>query len=209
MIEVWTSPTANGIKPIIILEEMSLPYQVHQVNLMGGEHRTAEKLALNPIGKIPMLRDNDGPDGAPIQMGESATMANYLVAKTGLLGGKNARETVEIDFWCQAANATIAAMMSRKFWMTYLAPQKPPELIEAVEAECLHYFKAFEQHLSSGKSFLVGERFTIADALFWPHTHYSPALLSVGLTPFPALQAYRDRLMARPAVARAVEAVKG
>jgi GSH-dependent disulfide-bond oxidoreductase len=208
MIEVWVCSTANGVKPIILLEEMGLPYRCHGVNLMAGEHRAADLLAINPLGKVPMLRDPDGPDGHPIVMGESGAMANYLVAKTGLLGGTNLRETTEIDYWCQATNATISAMMARKFWVTFLAPEKVPAIIEAVEAECIRYLEAFENHLSNERTFLVGDRFTIADALFWPHTYYSSKFLSGGLTQLPSLQRYCDLLAARPSIARAVDVVK-
>jgi GSH-dependent disulfide-bond oxidoreductase len=209
MIDIWACSTANGVKPVILLEEMGLAYRCHIVDLVKGEHRSPELLAVNPLGKVPMLRDSDGPDGAPIEMGESGVMANYLVAKTGLLGGQTPRESVEIDYWSQAASATISAAMARKFWITYLAPEKVPSIIEAVEADCLRYLQAFEDHLAEGRTFLVGERFTIADSLFWPHTHYSSAFLSVGLTPFPALTEYRARLLERPSIARAVVVVKG
>jgi GSH-dependent disulfide-bond oxidoreductase len=209
MIDVYVCSTANGVKPLILLEEMGLAYTSHIVDLIKGEHRSPELLAINPLGKVPMLVDPDGPDGAPIVLGESGVMANYLVAKTGQLGGQNPRETIMIDYWCQATSATISAAMARKFWVTYLAPEKVPSIIEAVEAEALRYLQAFEDHLADGRSFLVGERFTIADALFWPHTHYSSAFLSVGLTPFPALSEYRERLLARPSIAKAVAVVKG
>jgi GSH-dependent disulfide-bond oxidoreductase len=209
MIDIWACSTANGVKPVILLEEMGLPYRCHIVDLVKGEHLSPDLLAINPLGKVPMLRDPDGPDGAPIEMGESGAMANYLVTKTGLLGGKTPREIVEIDYWSQAASATISAAMARKFWITYLAPEKVSSIIEAVEADALRYLQAFEDHLSAGRSYLVGERFTIADSLFWPHTHYSSAFLNVGLTPFPALSAYRDRLLARPSIAKAVAVVKG
>ena len=209
MIDVWVASTANGVKPIILLEEMGLTYQAHIIDLAAGEHRAPELLAINPLGKIPMLRDTDGPDGQPVEMGESGVMANYLVAKTGLLGGNSAREILEIDYWAQATSATISAMMARKFWVTHLAPEKVPSIIQAVEEECLRYLQAFEDHLAYGRTFLVGDRFTIADSLFWPHTHYSSALLSVGLAPFPALAAYRARLLERPSIARSVGVVKG
>lgn len=209
MIDVWICATANGIKPVILLEEMALSYRCHIVDLIKGEHRSAQLLALNPLGKVPMLRDPDGPDGLAIEMGESGVMANYLVAKTGLLGATCAREAVEIDYWSQAASATISAAMARKFWITHLAPQKVPAIIEAVEADCLRYLQAFEDRLAGGRTYLVGERFTIADSLFWPHTHYSSAFLSVGLTPFPALSEYRERLLERPSIVRAVAVAKG
>jgi GSH-dependent disulfide-bond oxidoreductase len=209
MMDIWTCSTANGVKPIILLEELGLTYECHLVDLIKGEHRAPELLAINPLGKLPMLRDHDGIDGAPIHIGESGVMANYLSAKTGKLGATNTREGVEIDYWCQSANAALAPAMSRLFWLKILAPDKSSANNEAAEADCLRFFHVFEDHLSSGKSFLVGERLTIADTLFWPHTFYSPALLTSGLTSLPALTAYRDRLLARPAFGKAVAVVKG
>jgi GSH-dependent disulfide-bond oxidoreductase len=209
MIDIWACSTANGVKPVILLEEMELPYRCHIVNLLKGEHRSPQLLALNPLGKLPILRDPYGPGGLPIEMGESGVMANYLVAKTGLLAATSAREAVEIDYWSQAASATISAAMARKFWIMHLAPESVPSIIDAVEGDCLRYLQAFEDHLAAGRTYLVGERFTIADSLFWPHTHYSSAFLSVGLSPFPAIAEYSGRLLERPSIARAVAVVKG
>ena len=36
MIELYTSPTPNGYKISVVLEELEMPYNVHVVNLQAG-----------------------------------------------------------------------------------------------------------------------------------------------------------------------------
>ena len=55
MIELYTSPTPNGYKTSVVLEELEIPYNVHVVNLMNGDQRKEEFLKLNPNGRIPVL----------------------------------------------------------------------------------------------------------------------------------------------------------
>jgi GST-like protein len=207
IMDIWAANTANGVKPVILAEEMGLAYALHGVNMRAGEHRAAALAAINPLGRLPLLHDPDGPDGAPLSLGESGAMAGYLSRRTGLLGGQTERERAEIDFWVHAANATLAPVMGRQFWLKFIAPEKVQSLIAAGEAEALRFLAVFEAHLAQDRTYLVGERFTIADAMAWPHTHFSPPLLGLDLSGFPALLAWRDRVLARPGVARAVAGV--
>ncbi|MFA5122084.1 glutathione S-transferase N-terminal domain-containing protein, partial [Zavarzinia sp.] len=48
MIDLYTAPTPNGWKASVTLEELGLPYEVHAVNIMAGEQKTPEFLAINP-----------------------------------------------------------------------------------------------------------------------------------------------------------------
>ena len=59
MIDLYTSPTPNGYKASVTLEELELPYTVHAVDLQAGEQKTAEFLAINPNGRIPAIIDRD------------------------------------------------------------------------------------------------------------------------------------------------------
>jgi GST-like protein len=59
-LHTWTTP--NGIKPLILLEELGLPYETHWVNIGKGEQHEPAYLKINPNAKIPALED----DGVPI-----------------------------------------------------------------------------------------------------------------------------------------------
>ena len=60
MIDLYTSPTPNGHKASITLEELELPYEVHPINLQAGDQKTPEFLAINPKGRVPALVTPDG-----------------------------------------------------------------------------------------------------------------------------------------------------
>ncbi|WP_370552222.1 glutathione S-transferase N-terminal domain-containing protein [Comamonas sp. NyZ500] len=57
MLHLYSDSSPNGFKATIALEELSLPYQLHHVRIDEGEHRRSDFLALNPHGRIPVLKD--------------------------------------------------------------------------------------------------------------------------------------------------------
>jgi len=63
MIDLYTSPTPNGHKASVTLEELELPYEVHAIDLMANTQKEEWFLKLNPNGRIPVIVDSDGPDG--------------------------------------------------------------------------------------------------------------------------------------------------
>ena len=56
-IELLLSPTPNGHKVSILLEELGVPYRVHCIDL-SGEQFSTEFLRHSPNGKIPALIDH-------------------------------------------------------------------------------------------------------------------------------------------------------
>jgi GST-like protein len=59
MIELYTSPTPNGYKASVTLEELDMDYNVHVINLQQDEQKTTAFLAMNPNGRIPVIVDPD------------------------------------------------------------------------------------------------------------------------------------------------------
>ena len=80
MIDLYTSPTPNGYKASIALEEMELPYEVHAIDLMAGDQKTPEFLAICPNGRIPAIVDRDADNFAVF---ESGALMIYLAEKCG------------------------------------------------------------------------------------------------------------------------------
>lgn len=202
MIEVHTTPTANGQKVHIMLAETGLPHRLHVVDLQKGEHRAPGLLALNPIGKIPAIHDPDGP-GGPISLGETGAICFYLADKAGMLGPQTPREKAEFDYWAFAISASLAMPFAMQFFFSSLAPERLDWAIETFEASAYRTLAAFEERLTD-RPFLAGSRFSVLDALLFPHLATSATRLSQGLAPLPALGAYRDRIAARPKVAEAM-----
>ncbi len=81
MIELYTSATPNGHKASVTLEELDLNYEVFPINLGASDQKTPEFLAMNPNGRIPVIRDRE----ADHVIFESGAIMIYLAEKTGRL----------------------------------------------------------------------------------------------------------------------------
>ena len=80
MIELYTSPTPNGYKASIALEEMEIPYNTTTIDLMAGEQKQDDFLAICPNGRIPAIVDTDNDNFAVV---ESGAIMIYLAEKSG------------------------------------------------------------------------------------------------------------------------------
>jgi len=206
MIEVFSTPTANGHKVHIALEECGLPYHARALNLQAGDHRSPEFLAQNPLGKLPAIHDPEGPDGKPISLGETGAIVFYLCRKAKAFRAKAflaeiPREQAELDFWAYAVNASLAVPLAMQFYFSTLAPERIDWAIATMADGAYRSLAAFEARLAD-REFLVGARFTAADMLLYPHLAISAQRLPDRLNHLPALRAYVDRIGARPAVQR-------
>ena len=66
MIDLYSWKSANGRRPIIIMEETGTPYKVIPIDPHSGKNKEAEYLKIGPSGKVPCMVDPDGPGGAQI-----------------------------------------------------------------------------------------------------------------------------------------------
>ena len=85
-----------------MLEETSLAYEPHRIDIMADESHDPAFLALNPNGKIPAIYDPDGPSGKPLAPFESGAILLYLPDKTGqfISADPNTRyETIQWVMW--------------------------------------------------------------------------------------------------------------
>lgn len=83
MIEIHSYPTPNGVKIMILLEELQVPWRHVDVNIRLGEQFTANHIALSPNNKIPAMLDPNGPGGQPLALMESNAILWYLAEKHG------------------------------------------------------------------------------------------------------------------------------
>ena len=96
MIDLYTAATPNGWKASVALEEMGLEYTAHAVNLMKGEQKTPEFLAMNPNGRIPVIVDREA-DGHIVF--ESGAIMIYLAEKSGMFLPSDAKRKSQVLQW--------------------------------------------------------------------------------------------------------------
>ena len=94
MIDLYATPTTNGLRVKIILEECGLDYTLNRVNMAEKEHKTPEFLKLNPLGQTPVIVDHDAP-GGPLTMCQSMAIMFYCCEKSGKFLPSDPRKRAE------------------------------------------------------------------------------------------------------------------
>jgi len=201
MIELHTTPTANGFKASIMLEEVALPYEVCTYDLMRGDHRRPEFLARNPVGRLPLIVDHDVPAGDPISVYGSAAILLYLAEKTGRLLPRELPARARVHEWMGIVSSDLAPAYSGQFVFSTLAPEPLPWAIDFYEKLCVRLLRPMELALAR-HPYLAGDDYTIADVIAYPVAAVSSRRYPGDLGGHPAIAAWASRVGERPAVQR-------
>ena len=206
-LQLYSWPTPNGVKVSILLEELGLPYEPHLVDIGKNETWTPEYLSLNPNGKIPAIIDPDGPGGQPLALFESGAILVYLAEKTGRFIPDDPAARYETLQWVFFQMAAIGPMFGQvgffhKFAGREFEDKRPRD---RYVAESKRLLGVLEGRLQD-RDWIMGDDYTIADiaSLGWVRNlvgFYEAADL-VGFADFPAVAAWLERGVARPAVQR-------
>lgn len=195
-LHLYTADTPNGQKIPIALEELGLGYTLTHIDLNKGEQKTADFLALNPNGKIPVLIDSAN----GVTLFESAVILTYLADQQGSLGGEGQAERLLVQQWLAFQIASVGPMLGQLWWFRHVPPTANEQALERYRRESMRLYEVINSQLVS-RDYIAGERYTIADiALFtWLRTYEE---LDLDISPFPAVRAWLDKLAQRPAVER-------
>jgi len=206
-LQLYSLPTPNGVKVSILLEELSLAYEPHLVDIGKNETWTPDYLSLNPNGKIPAIIDPDGPGGKPLPLFESGAILVYLAEKTGRFLPADPAARYETLQWVFFQMAAIGPMFGQVGFFHKFAGRdyedKRPR--DRYVAESRRLLGVLEGRLE-GRDWIMGEDYTIADiaSLGWVRNligFYEAGDL-VGFSDFPRVAAWLERGLARPAVQR-------
>lgn len=162
MIDLYTSATPNGWKASITLEELELPYEVHAIDLMAGDQKKPEFLAINPNGRIPAIVDRDAGD---FPVFESGAVMIYLAEKTGRLLPTDARGRSRVIQWLMFQIGGLGPMMGQANVFFRYFPEKIPAAIERYQNESRRLFEVLDRRLADNE-YLAGD-LSIADIANW------------------------------------------
>jgi glutathione S-transferase len=183
--------STNGRKVHMALEEAKAAYEISPVNLMKGEQKNPEYLKLNPNGKVPTLVD----DG--VVMWESIAILLYLAEKfpaANLLPSAAAKRARAFQ-WLVWQPTTFGAPASTLFRQMRFTPEdkRDQKVIEQARAEVTKNAEILAGGLQ-GRDYLAG-MFSVADMALMPYLY---VLAELGVAQPPAVDAYYQRLAARP-----------
>ncbi len=199
MIVLYTSPTPNGWKASVTLEELGLPYEVHAINLTAKDQKRDWFLKINPNGRIPAIVDRDGEDFAVF---ESGAIMIYLAEKAGrLLPGDKKGRSLSLQ-WLMFQMGGVGPMMGQANVFSRYWPEVYQPAIDRYQNESRRLFEVLDGRLRESE-WLAGPEYTIADIANWCWVR-TYAWSGVSIDGLDALKRWLDTIRARPAVQRGV-----
>lgn len=196
-IELFYTPHTRSTRPRWVLEELSLPYRLHPVELFAGERNPA-----HPLGSVPAVNI----DGEI--MIESAAICHRLAdcePKKRLAPAMNEPMRARYEQWMFFVPATLEPPAFDILMHTQILPEKK-RIAAIVPFSTRRYQKILRmlaKELDHG-GYLLGEQFSCADIMLGTTLTWLPGLLEQ----HPSLSVYTQRVTARPAYQRAIEPLR-
>ncbi|OON38529.1 glutathione S-transferase [Izhakiella australiensis] len=198
MLKVWGRKASSNVQALMWgIGELGLDFQRDDVGHKFGGNDTAEFLAMNPNGLVPVLRDGDG---APLF--ETAAILRYLAARYGdaPFWPQDVTQRATVDMWAEWAKINIALGFTAPiFWQVVRTPQAQRDnaAIARALAQLTRFLRIAEARLEQ-HPWLAGNDFTLADIQFG-HLLYRYYDIDIERADLPQLAAYYQRLQQRPA----------
>jgi glutathione S-transferase len=201
MLTLYYSPGACSMASHIGLEETGAPYEVKPALLAKGEHKTEAYLRINPRGKVPAL----SVDGEVLT--ENTAILTYLARRFP------EKKLLPADLLEEARCISTMAWLSNTVHPAYRQTARPersaedPAAHESVKETGRKVFFACCQEIDAllaGKQWMMGSQYTVADP--YALVFYGWGVRSgLPMKELAAYTAWKDRMLARPAVRRILE----
>jgi GSH-dependent disulfide-bond oxidoreductase len=196
MIELYTWTTPNGLKPLILLEELGVPYEIHWVNIGNGGQHAADFLALNPNAKIPALRDGE------LHVFESGALLIHLAEKFDRFLPRTGQARIEALAWLFFQVGGVGPMFGQ--YGHFLRTSEPqPYALERYRNESERLLGVLDARLRE-VDYLAGE-YSIADIATVGWVAGARDIMKLPVASFASVEKWLARIEARPAVKRARE----
>lgn len=202
MITLFHCVGARSFRPLWMLEELGLPYDLKVLPFPPRVH-ARDYLTLNPLGTIPLFLDGE------VRMTESAAICEYLALRHG--GGELAVPSASASFgaylnWLHFGEATLTFPQAIILRYSRFEPaeRRNPQAVQDYTRWFLARLRAVDAAVAQ-QPFLCEQRFTAADVSVG-FALLLAELIGLGPQLPPAVRRYWSMLQARPAVQRALAA---
>lgn len=196
--KLYFAPGACSLCPHIVVLEAGLAAETVQVNLKAHQLLDgSDYYAINPRGYVPLLELDDGQ-----RITENAAIVQYLAERApdrGLLPPAGTLARTRVQEWLAFVGSELHKGFSPLF-----NPALPEEDKPIFKKKLLDRFGWVNQQLA-GKSYLMGETFTVADAYLFVVTGWA-GRVGVDIAGLENLAAHQARTRQRPAVQAALQA---
>jgi len=199
VIDLYTWATPNGRKISIMLEELGLEYNIHEINIGKNEQHDPTFLKISPNNKIPVIVDNHGPEGKPFSLFETGAILIYLAEKTNseLLPSNPSDRAITIQ-WLMFQIGGVGPMFGQAHIFLFNPKDDVPLVAERFHKETKRLYSVMNQRLEQSR-FLAGNDYTIADIATYPWVQRNKRH-NVELEYYPNVKQWYDNLSKRPEV---------
>ena len=197
IMKLYYSPGACSLSPHIVLQEAGLKYE--SVLASTKSHKLqdgTDYYTINPLGYVPLLELDDGK-----RLHEGPAIVQYLadqVPEKKLAPANGTWERYKLQEWLTFIGTEIHKSFSPLFG------SNSDDVKNAAREKIAKRLQYVENELT-GKQYLLGDQFTVADAYLFTVTNWA-AVTGVDISGFTNLGKYRERVGARPAVVEAMKA---
>ncbi|MFZ6748741.1 glutathione transferase GstA [Undibacterium sp. Ren11W] len=196
--KLYYSAGACSLSPHIALEEAGLKYEA--ISAPTKTHQLpdgSDYYKINPLGYVPLLVLDDGR-----QLREGPAIVQYIadqVPDKKLAPANGSFERSKLQEWLNFIGTEIHKGFSPLF-----NPATPADYKPMVMARLAERLKFTDGELA-GKTYLMGDTFTVADGYLFTVTNWAQ-FVGLDISSFTNLLAFRARVAARPAVIAAMTA---
>ena len=180
--------SGNCYKVRLLAHLLNLRLELVDVDILIGESRTENFLAKNPNGRVPVLELDDGRF-----LAESDAILFYLAKGTSYWPEDRLAQAEVLQWMFYEPYVAVA-----RFWKS-ISPDCPPEM-HARFPEWNQRGNAalavMEKHLS-GRSYFIGDRYSIADIALFAYTHVAGEG-GFDLGSYPQIQDWIERIKGKP-----------
>jgi glutathione S-transferase len=201
-VKLYYATGTCSLSPHIVALEAGIPLDLERVDLRASPRVTetgADYAAINPNRYVPALQLDDGS-----VLTEGAAIALYLAdmkPDSGLSPTLGSPDRPRFHAWLVFIATELHKMYSP--WLFH--PEYGEQAQKVARGKIAERLAFVERHLATSGPFLMGERFTAADAYLFTVVGWS-RVAKVDLAAFPHLRAFLERVGERPHVRAAMEA---
>jgi glutathione S-transferase len=209
MIRLHYFPGNASLIAHILLEELGLPFELQYVDRGKSAQKSPAYLALNPNGLIPVMVDGD------LVLYETAAICLHLVdthPQAGFAPAVGTSERAHFYKWLAWMTNTLQATLITYFyperWMNEGNAAGAAELKAHAEAKIGGLLEQLDAQLAShSRDWLLGERFSALDPYAFVLCRWTRGFARPARS-LPRLGPYLQRMLARPAVQKAIATEK-
>ncbi|MGH8176867.1 MAG: glutathione S-transferase family protein [Steroidobacter sp.] len=186
-------PSGNGYKVRLVLKQLSLPYELTEIDIRAGASRTQAFLAKNPNGRIPLLEI----PGKGF-LSESHAIIAFLAEGSKLIPGDSFERARMWQWMCFEQYNLEPNIGTVRFWISLLHKTRAELGEKLVEKKKSGYaaLDVLEEGLR-GRQFLAGDAYSLADISLYGYTHVAHEG-GFDLAPYPNITAWCSRVASQP-----------